>query len=338
MKIIYFGSGRFGINCLNAIAASPHQIKLVVTQPAARAGRGRNPAPTPVARWAADSKVNFVETKDVNSPAVIEQISALAADLLLVIDFGHKLGSSLLKLGSLPAINVHPSLLPKYRGAAPVNWAIINGETHTGISIIKLSEKIDSGDILAQSEIAILPGETAGELYDRLAQLAAPVLLDTLEKIADGTIIRSPQDNSYSTSAPKLKKSDGFLDFSEPAAVIRRRILGLWPWPGASAAYLSATTGRVEPVTIAAAELVDCDAVSDAPVGTLDECLEIICGQNRLKITKIKPASGRLMAFSDFVNGRKCRPGDAFKRIIAFGPAGPPQTSSAQQAQPKACP
>jgi methionyl-tRNA formyltransferase len=235
--------------------------------------------------------------------------------LILVIAFGQKIGNGLINLPPKGTINVHASLLPKYRGAAPINWAIINGETETGISIITVAEKMDAGKIITQTKTDIAPNETSGELHDRLAQLAAPLLLRTLNQIAAGAAVYTEQDDSMATLAPKLKKSDGFLNFAAPAELVRRKILGLWPWPGASATYISKKTGKSVRVTIATAEVVSTSNSSGLPPGTLDENLNVLCGQDALKITKIKPDGSRLMDFRDFVNGRQTRPGDIFTRI-----------------------
>ncbi len=315
MKIVYLGSGEFGIESLNALAGSSHSLRFIVTQPSHPAGRGRKPRPTPVARWANTYSTPFIETEDVNTPQVIEKVASYEPDLIVVIAFGRKIGNELINLPPKAAINVHASLLPKYRGAAPVNWAIINGEKQTGITIISLAEKMDTGKILAQEKTDILENETAGELHDRLAQMAAPLLLKTINKIADGSIVYTEQDHSKATLAPKLKKSDGFIDFNAPAGSLRRKIRGLWPWPGASAIYVSKKTTKSLRVTIAMAEVVQTSKTVGLPPGTLDETLNIICGEDALKITKIKPTGSRLMDFKDFVNGRQTRPGDLFMKI-----------------------
>jgi len=324
MKIVYLGSGEFGIECLNALAHSRHNLQFIVTQAPHPAGRGRKPRPTPVANWASaeGGRVPFIETEDVNAPQLTEKVAHYEPDLIVVIAFGRKIGNELINLPpfllsqeSTGAINVHASLLPKYRGAAPVNWAIINGEKETGISIITLSEKMDAGKILAREKTDILENETAGELHDRLAQMAAPLLLETIDKIADGSIVYTEQDHSKATLAPKLKKSDGFIDFSESAKTLERKIRGLWPWPGASTTYLSKKTNKSIRVTIAIAEVVQTSKPTRLPPGTLDENLNIICGEDALKITKIKPTGSRLMHFKDFVNGRHTCPGDLFMKI-----------------------
>lgn len=314
MKIVYLGSGEFGIECLDALSISEHDLRFIVTQPPNPAGRGRKPQPTPVAHWANVHSIPFIEVDNVNASEIVGKIADYEPDLIVVIAFGQKIGNELTNLPPKGSINVHASLLPKYRGAAPINWAIINGETTTGISIITLSEKMDAGQILAQSQTDITANETAGRLHDKLAKVAVPLLLDTIEEIADGTAVYIEQNHTEATLAPKLKKSDGFLDFSEPAEVLARKIRGFWPWPGASANYVSQKAGKPMRVTIAMAQY-DAAYESSLPAGTLDENLNVVCGSGSLKIKKIKPAGSSLMAFKDFVNGRQTQPGDSFIKL-----------------------
>ncbi len=314
MKLVYIGSGEFGVECLNAIAQSSHKLALVVTQPAQPAGRGRKTTATPVAIWAQQRSIKNVEAADVNSPQIIEQIAANRPDCLVVIAYGQKISRHVIAVAPKGAINVHASLLPKYRGAAPINWAIINGEMQTGVSIITVAEKMDAGDILARQAIDIRPDETAGELHDRLCQIAAPLLVKTLDQIEAGTAVYTKQDESKVTLAPKLKKSDGFLDFTQPAQVLERKIRGLWPWPGASALYLSQKTAKQCRVTIARAAVAESGAPS-LPTGTFDEHLDVVCGKDALRIIQILPEGGRLMDFADFVNGRATQTGDMLLKI-----------------------
>jgi methionyl-tRNA formyltransferase len=315
MRIVYLGSGEFGIECLNALAESSHNLVFVVTQPPQPAGRGRKVRPTPVARWADANSMPYMESDNVNAPSDVEVIAENQPDLIVVVAFGQEIGSELINLPPKGAINVHASLLPKYRGAAPINWVIVNGERRTGISIIALVEKMDAGDILAQQQCEIGPDETAGQLHDRLARMAASLLLKTVDKIEDGSVVYTKQEHSKATLAPKLKKSDAFLDFGEPAELLRRKILGFWPWPGASAVYVSQKTKKSQQVVIAEAKVVRSPDRASLAVGTLDKDLNIICGQDALKVTKIKPAGGSLMDFRDFVNGRQTQPGDMFVKI-----------------------
>jgi len=313
MKTVYLGSGGFGIECLNALFDSDNGVEFIVTGSAQPAGRGRKPQPTKVACWAKNHSIPFIEADNVNRPEIFERIAAFAPQLIVVIAFGQKIGNRLIELPPKGAVNIHASLLPKYRGAAPINWAIIDGESQTGISIITLAEKMDAGAVLAQAKTEIAPDETAGQLHDRLARIAGPLLLRTIRQIADGTVVYKEQDHSMASLAPKLKKSDGFLDFSESADVLRRKILGFWPWPGASAFYISKKTSKSQRVTIAMAQMILSPA--ELPPGTLDENLNVVCGSGALKITKIKPAGASVMDFKDFVNGRATRPGDLFVKI-----------------------
>lgn len=317
MNIVYLGSGGFGVKCLEAIKASKHIIKLVVTQPSRPAGRGRQSRPTAVRQWvsAQGEEIHLIETDDVNSTQVFERIAAEKPDLIVVIAFGQKIGNELIKLPPKGAVNVHASLLPKYRGAAPVNWAIINGEEKTGISIITLADKMDAGSILSQAQVAIQPGETAGQLHDRLADAAVPLLMDTIEQIADGSAIYTEQDHILATLAPKLKKSDGFLDFADDAQSLERKIRGLWPWPGASAVYISKKAGKRLRVIITAAETVRSANPDKLTCGMLDKDLNIICGRDALKVKMIKPDGSDIMDFTDFVNGRSTKAGDMFTQI-----------------------
>jgi len=315
MRIVYLGNGQFGIECLNALKGSSHSLQLVVTQPPNPAGRGRKPTPTPAASWANANSVPLVETDNANAPEIVEKISGYKPDLIVVIAFGQKVGNELINLPPKNAINVHASLLPKYRGAAPINWAIINGETETGISIITLAQKMDAGCILGQSKTDIDPDETAGSLHDKLAKIAAPLLLETLDKIADGSVVYAEQDHSKATLAPKLKKSDGFIDFNEPAKSLEKKIRGFWPWPGASAKYLSNKTGKSVRVTIALSHVVNTMSSTGLSAGAVDENLNVVCGYDALQIIKIKPAGSPLMNYKDFINGRQTQPGDLFIKI-----------------------
>ena len=315
MKIVYLGSGDFGVASLSAIANSTHTLELIVTQPTRKAGRGRKARPTPVAVWAKENCVPTLEADNVNASSVIEEIAAHQPDLIVVISFGQYIGSKVVNLPPKGTINVHGSLLPKYRGAAPVNWPIINGDRETGISIITVAEKMDAGDILAQKKTDIIAGETAGELSYRLAEMSGPVLLKTIDSIANGSAVYSKQDDSLATKAPKLKKSDGFVDFAESADSIRQKILGLRPWPGVCGDYICNATGKCTRVTIAVAEVVANANPNKLAVGVLDEDLNIICGCDSLKILKLKPAGKALMNFSDFVNGSRTQAGDVFRKV-----------------------
>jgi methionyl-tRNA formyltransferase len=315
MNIVYMGSGEFGLDCLDALAGSEHKLSLVVTQKAKRAGRGQKERPTAAANWAKDQHLTCLEVENVNEQAVFEKIAALNPDLIIVIAFGQKISNQLINLPSKGMINVHSSLLPRYRGAAPVNWAIIHGEQKTGISIITVVEKMDAGNILGQAELQIKENETAGQLHNRLAQLAPSLLLDTVEKIEKGTAQYTPQEDSKATLAPKLKKTDGYLDFNDSAENLKRRIFGLWPWPGASALYVPKETNKKIRVTLANTECIETENSPKMQPGMFDDKLNIICGTNALKIIKIKPAGSKIMDFTAFVNGHRTKSGDRLEKI-----------------------
>lgn len=315
MNIVYLGSGQFGLPCLDAMAKSSHGISLVVTQPAQPAGRGRKPTPTPVGKWATEHSIPVIEVPDVNDPQIISRIAGYKPELIVVIAFGQKISKEVVNITPKGAINVHASLLPKYRGAAPINWAIINGETETGISIITITERMDAGEILAQVRTAIDGEESAGELHDRLAKLAAPLLITTIDHIESGTAKYTKQDDLKATRASKLQKTDGLLDFTESAELLHRKMLGLWPWPGAAALYESQKSGRTERVIFAKSEILRMANPENLPAGTIDENLNVVCGENRLQIVQSKPENSRLMRFADFVNGRHVFTGDRFVKI-----------------------
>ena len=269
-----------------------------------------------------------METEDVNTPQTIAEIASRRPDLIVVAAFGQKIGRELIDMPGKGMINIHASLLPKYRGAAPINRAIVNGETTTGVTIFRIQEKMDSGPVCAQAATRILDDETAGELHDRLAQLSAPLLLDTLAKLAAGTATYAEQDHDQATFAPKLKKSDGFLDFHEPAELLARQIRGFWPWPGASATHVSERTGKATHVTLALADVVQHvaqppsagitaggDGATLLSPGTFDDDLNVACGADKLTILKLKPAGSALMDFKDFANGWHVHPGDKFVKV-----------------------
>lgn len=316
MKIVYFGSGQFGQKSLAAINDSNHKLLGVYSQPPHRAGRGQHLTHTPIAQWARSHDVPLIETANVNTPKTIEELKQLAPDLLVVIAFGQKISQELIEVFPKRAINVHASLLPKYRGAAPINWAIIKGETHTGVSIITLAEKMDAGQVLAKATAPIGPDDTSDVVHDRLADLSPDVLLDTIDQIEKSTVVHLEQDHSQATLARKFKKSDGYIDWKLPAEDVRNKIRGMWPWPGAQAFYVCSQTGKTFRTTIALAHVVKkCDNDKYITPGMLDSNMNVICGEDALEIVRLKPAGKKEMDFKSFANGRAAKPGDLFAPI-----------------------
>ncbi len=310
MRIIYCGCGKFGIDSLNALKESHHQLVHIITHPEKQAGRGKKLRANDVEQWAIQNNMPYTAIEDINLPTGVELVRKLSPDLLIVIAFGQKISAEIINIPKKGAINVHGSLLPKYRGAAPINWAIINGETETGITIITLAQKMDAGEMLAQAKIKISDDDTADSVHDELARIAAPVLIETIDKIQAGTAVYITQDNTKATLAPKLKKSDGYLDFNQSAKEIHDKIRGLWHWPGAVSDFVSAKTGKRFTVTLAKTEVVE-DTIKHQP-GLVNPQLDVECGRGTLRIIELKPHGGKLMDFKSFLNGRAGGPGDFF--------------------------
>jgi len=315
MKILFFGSGFFGIPSLQALKDSGNELIHIFTQPARPAGRSRKPKPTDVALWAQQNNITCTETDNINAPQMIQKVAECNAELLLVIAFGQKISIDVINLFQKSAVNVHASLLPMYRGAAPINWALMNNDPWTGVSIITLAEKMDAGLILGQTNVTVDPDDDAKTLHDKLALAAPPLLINTISQIAASTVTYTPQDESLVTYAHKLKKSDGFIDWGQSADSIRNKIRALWPWPGAQTDYVSAKTSKCVRVTIARAQVVKNPDTANKTFGLFDENLNVICGRDTIKILRIKPAGSPIMDFKDFVNGRKTAPGDLLLNI-----------------------
>jgi len=316
MKIVYFGSASFGIPSLEAIAQSRHTLAGVFTQPARPAGRHRTtPKPTEVALWCAAHSIPCVEAENINAPEMQSRVAACGADLLVVIAFGQKIGQPLIDLHRFGAINVHGSLLPKYRGAAPIHWAMMRGETEAGISIITLAQRMDAGLMLARKGLPIAPDDTFQTLHDKLSALSVPAVLETLDALESDRAVYTEQDESLVTLAPRLKKENGYLDWSRPAEELANQIRGLYPWPGAQSVYVSAKTGRSWRVTFCKTAVVEQKNDLGSTPGLIDDDLNVICGVNRLKILGLKPAGSDEMTFEAFARGRCTQKGDLFLPI-----------------------
>jgi len=311
MRIVYCGCGQFGIDSLDALKASGHQLAHIITHPEKQAGRGMKLRANDVAQWAKRNNVPFTAVEDINSSQGVELVKELAPDLIVVIAFGQKISPELISVPAKGAINVHGSLLPKYRGAAPINWAIIKGEKETGVTIITLAQKMDAGEMLAQAKINIADDDSADIVHDALAKISAPLLIETIDKIQAGTAVYMTQDNSKATAAPKLKKTDGIIEFNHSARAIHNRIRGLWPWPGATACFVSAKSGKKCAVTLARAKVVN-ESVKHQQAGVVNSELNVECATGELCIIELKPHGGKFMDFKSFLNGRGNGAGDYF--------------------------
>jgi methionyl-tRNA formyltransferase len=312
MRIVFVGSGAFAIPTLRWLTQSDHEVALVITQPARGAGRGRKTARTPVAAIAEDLGHEVLQVEDINAPDMVARIGGLGARLGLVIAFGQKLKPDV--LGALPGgfINLHASLLPKYRGAAPINWAILRGEERTGCTVFRIDDRMDTGRILASRWTLIKPEETAGELHDRLAGVGVDAVDAALALYADdATPEGTPQDDTEATTAPKLRKADGFVHFDRSAREVANLICGMTPWPGATARY-EAAEGRWENVQLVRARVAEDASRPSQPPGTIDARRYVAAQDTFVEILEIKPSSGRIMTWQDYVNGRHVAEGDRF--------------------------
>ena len=316
MRIVFAGSGTFGLPTLRALTEGGQEVGLIATQPDRPAGRGQEVRIGPIKWFARERNIPLVQPENINAAAAVRRIRAAQPDLLLVIAYGQKIGPELLGLPRYGAINLHASLLPKFRGAAPINWAIITGEIETGLSVIAMAEQMDAGDILGQRATPIEPNETAGELAERLSRLGARLVTEVVREIPLDEVERRRQNENQATLAPRLKKSDGLIDWNQPAQEVFNRIRGTTPWPGAftylpgggrkpalrlvieKAAILPPGT-KVEPGTVLAA----------GPEG-----IDVAAARGAVRILELTPAGKRTMSAAAFVNGHQLRSG---ARLVA---------------------
>lgn len=233
LRIVFMGTPDFAVPSLQTLLDGPNQVAAVVCQPDRQRGRGKVLSPPPVKVLAEQHHIPVLQPPSVRKEPFIEQMRQLAPDLLVVVAYGKILPGTLLRLPRLGAINVHGSLLPRYRGAAPIQWALINGETESGITIMQMDEGMDTGDILLSVPVAIGPQETAGELFDRLARLGGETLGPAIDRLNQGQLTPHPQDHARASAAPMLTKEMGHLDWNLPAARLHCLIRGLDPWPSA---------------------------------------------------------------------------------------------------------
>jgi len=304
MKIVFFGSPSTALPALNSLLTSGHEIKLVVTQPDKPAGRGKKLTLPPVKVFAKNHGLPCVQPEKIRKDEkALELIKEASPDVNIVVAYGQIIPGSIIYLPPYKSLNIHFSLLPKYRGAAPVQWAILNGERMTGVTIFQLNEKMDEGPILAQEETPILPRENAHELETRLSYLGARLLVGILNNIQD--IELKPQDHSRATSAPKLTKELGRINWEEPAEIIDRKVRAFFPWPGA---YTFLNDQRIEILTGQAIPGIIPSAKSGEIVQIDRAGIYVGCGQKSLYLVeKIKPEGKKEMSAYSFSLGGKIK-------------------------------
>ncbi|WP_372682279.1 methionyl-tRNA formyltransferase [Desulfosarcina sp.] len=301
LKIVFMGTPDYAVPSLRALHDSGHKIVAVVTQPDRPKGRGRRLAPPPVKDIAVHYGYPVLQPEKVRTHAFHEAMTRLAPDLFIVVAFGQILPQRLLDIPGIGSINVHASLLPRYRGAAPIQWAIINGDRETGVTTMMMDKGMDTGDILLMEKTAIGPDETAVDLNLRLSEMGARTLIRTLERLQNGSLERAPQDHTQATYAPMLKKKDGKIDWSMPAERIECLIRGVTPWPGAYT-FSDGMRLKIYKAGVLKREI-------SVPPGTILECipgeLRVATGKWVIAIQEIQGDSGKRLPIDDFLCG--CR-------------------------------
>ncbi len=305
MRVAFFGSGAFGIPSLRKLIEL-HDVRLIVTQPDRRAGRGSKMAPTPIAEVAAEiaPEIPVLKPERINTPEIREQVRAVETDIWVVIAYGQKLGQKL--LDGRPAVNLHASLLPRWRGAAPINAAIVAGDARTGTSVITLVDEMDAGDVLGASERAIEPSQTAGELHDLLAQDGVAPLMHVLDEADRSALNPVVQDTSLVTLAPKISRENARVDFAQSAELCRCLIHGYNPWPGVT------VTLEGDPVKLLRARVVAADGAGNPGEITDPEAGFVRCGTGALQLLEVQPAGKKPMDWRAYIRGRSIRRGQHF--------------------------
>ncbi|MCK4852115.1 MAG: methionyl-tRNA formyltransferase [Candidatus Omnitrophica bacterium] len=301
MRIIFFGTGKFGLPSLKKLLHSRHDILAVVTRPDTKKGRrGTDVLPAPVRAYAekAAPGVEIFQPPDVSDPGFVERVEKERPDVFVVVDYGCLLGEELLGIPEKCGVNLHPSLLPKYRGAAPVNWAIMNGEKETGNTVIQMTERMDAGSIIVQERTLIGENEKAQELLERLAKSGAALLMKALDMIESEDLQLAEQDDAGATAAPRLRKQDGRIEWGDPALRIVRKVRAMQPWPGA----FTLLNGRT--LKILEAEAVSVVGEGLLPGAIMDNVEFIVkTGEDAVRIDALQLEGKKIMRREEFLRG-----------------------------------
>lgn len=305
MRLVYFGTPEFAVLPLQTLLGAGHEVLAVVTQPDRQSGRGRQLRSCPVKREAQKARLRILQPGKVREPEFIEALRALHPSAIVVAAYGQILPAAIIHLPELGCVNIHASLLPAYRGAAPINWAIINGEQKTGITTMLMDEGMDTGPVLLQKETEISAEDTAGSLSLRLSRIGADLLITTLKELQSGEVKPVPQSGIVSY-APLLKKDDGRITWSKPAEELCRFINGMNPWPGAYSILENERVKIIKAVPLegnAEAGAIERAGKEDLIVGT---------GTGRLSILEIQPSGKAVMSVKAYLQGRRLKEGMRF--------------------------
>lgn len=301
MRIVFMGTPQFAVPSLEALLKSEDEVVGVVTQPDRPKGRGYALVPPPVKMIAQCAGIPLLQPLKIKTPDFLNALAAWKPDLIAVTAFGRILHAPILNLPPKGCVNVHGSLLPKYRGAAPVQWAVINGEAETGITTMLMDEGMDTGPMLLQERILIMPEDTAGTLAPRLAELGGRLLVDTIRQLKAGGIIPRVQDHSQATMAPLLKKEDGLIDWARSAQSIANRVRGLSPWPGAYTFYghdrWNIWSTAVKPIQSSEQPGIIIDVTKHS--------IQVATSEGALELVEIQTANSKRMTVAQFLTGHR---------------------------------
>lgn len=308
MKIVFMGTPEFSVPTLEQLVQSEHSVVGVVTQPDRPKGRGQGLTASPIKILALASGIDVLQPEKASAPEFLKTLHSLQPDLIVVVAYGQILRQAVLDIPKTFCMNLHSSLLPKYRGAAPINWAIIEGKKESGVTTMKMDKGMDTGDILLVEKTAITGEDNAQTLHDRLSRIGASLVMKTIGQMEDETLTFHPQDNDLATHAPKLKKQDGLIHWDKDAIRLRNLVLGLTPWPGAFT-FFNSKRLRLSGVETVSGE----DGDSPGEIARItDHGIEVGTGKGRLVITHLQPEGKKRMSASSFLAGHKMIKGNVF--------------------------
>lgn len=310
MKIVYMGTPDFAVAPLEAILKAGHEVTAVVTQPDRQKGRGREVQYSPVKECALSYGIPVLQPLKIKEKDAVEELRKYPADIFVVAAFGQLLSEEILNMPRLGCINIHASLLPAYRGAAPIQWCVINGEEKTGVTIMQMAKGMDTGDILLQKEVVLDEKETGGSLFDRLMETGAELIVEALPKIEAGELIPVVQKEELATYAGKITKDMGNIDFAKSAVTIERLIRGLNPWPSAFTHY----KGKILKIWEAdvVSECVNAENPVPGTVIAMDkESFTLATGEGALRIRSLQPEGKKRMSCAEFMRGYEVKVGEA---------------------------
>jgi methionyl-tRNA formyltransferase len=316
MRLLFCGTPQFAVPTLKHLLAQPDfELLAVITQPDRPRDRGHQISSSPVKEVALSAKLPVHQPEKIRAPEVQELLQNYSPNFIVIIAYGQIIPARLLRIPKHGWINLHASLLPKYRGAAPINWAIVKGETQTGLTTMRIDAGMDTGDILLEHTLEIGPKETAPELASRLSEAGAPLMTETLRGLAAGRITPRPQDNSQATLAPLLKKEDGRIDWKRSATEICNRMRGFDPWPGTYTTFRGQTCHLWgEPVSND--ETLAFGGIKDVPQGRLlleKNSVQVVCGgATVLRVLAVKLEGRKQISASEFANGARLKTGELF--------------------------